>query len=91
MNRWLRATISRARSRQRRKWPKEKNNQEKINNLKNMLGGRYMKTLEDIKNKMIKEAREMMEGGMKDKEIKQKINELLKFHYLTMQLIVFHH
>lgn len=48
---------------------------EKINNLKNMLGGRYMKTLEDIKNKMIKEAREMMEGGMKDKEIKQKLNE----------------
>ena len=47
---------------------------EKINNLKNMLGGRYMKTLEDIKNKMIKEAREMMEGGMKDKEIKQKLN-----------------
>ena len=33
-----------------------------------------MKTLEDIKNKMIKEAREMMEGGMKDKEIKQKLN-----------------
>lgn len=48
---------------------------EKINNLKNMLGGRYMKTLEDIKNKMIKEAREMMEGGLKDKEIKQKLNE----------------
>lgn len=48
---------------------------EKINNLKNMLGGRYMKTLEDIKNKMIKEAREMMEGGMKDKEIKAKLNE----------------
>ena len=48
---------------------------EKINNLKNMLGGRYMKTLEDIKNKMIKEAREMMEGGMKDKEIKVKLNE----------------
>ena len=48
---------------------------EKINKLKNMLGGRYMKTLEDIKNKMIKEAREMMEGGMKDKEIKQKLNE----------------
>ena len=48
---------------------------EKINNLKNMLGGRYMKTLEDIKNKMIKEAREMMEGGIKDKEIKQKLNE----------------
>ena len=48
---------------------------EKINNLKNMLGGKYMKTLEDIKNKMIKEAREMMEGGMKDKEIKQKLNE----------------
>ena len=48
---------------------------EKINNLKYMLGGRYMKTLEDIKNKMIKEAREMMEGGMKDKEIKQKLNE----------------
>ena len=47
---------------------------EKINNLKNMLGGRYMKTLEDIKNKMIKEAREMMEGGMKDKDIKQKLN-----------------
>lgn len=47
---------------------------EKINNLKNMLGGRYMKTLEDIKNKMINEAREMMEGGMKDKEIKQKLN-----------------
>ena len=34
-----------------------------------------MKTLEDIKNKMIKEAREMMEGGLKDKEIKQKLNE----------------
>ena len=33
-----------------------------------------MKTLEDIKNKMIKEAREMMEGGMKDKDIKQKLN-----------------
>ena len=48
---------------------------EKINNLKNMLGGKYMKTLEDIKNKMIKEAREMMEGGMKDKEIKVKLNE----------------
>ena len=48
---------------------------EKINNLKNMLGGRYMKTLEDIKNKMIKEAREMMEEGLKDKEIKQKLNE----------------
>ena len=48
---------------------------EKINNLKNMLGGRYMKTLEDIKNKMIKEAREMMEGGIKDKEIKVKLNE----------------
>ena len=48
---------------------------EKINNLKNMLGGRYMKTLEDIKNKMIKEAREMMEGGIKDKEIKAKLNE----------------
>lgn len=48
---------------------------EKINNLKNMLGGRYMKTLEDIKNKMIKEAREMMEGGLKDKDIKQKLNE----------------
>ena len=48
---------------------------EKINNLKNMLGGRYMKTLEDIKNKMIKEAREMIEGGLKDKEIKQKLNE----------------
>ena len=47
---------------------------EKINNLKNMLGGRYMKTLEDIKNKMIKEARGMMEGGMKDKDIKQKLN-----------------
>ena len=47
---------------------------EKINNLKNMLGGRYMKTLEDIKNKMSKEAREMMEGGMKDKDIKQKLN-----------------
>jgi hypothetical protein len=47
---------------------------EKINKLKNMLGGRYMKTLEDIKNKMIKEAREMMEGGMKDKDIKQKLN-----------------
>ena len=47
---------------------------EKINNLKNMLGGKYMKTLEDIKNKMIKEAREMMEGGMKDKDIKQKLN-----------------
>ena len=47
---------------------------EKINNLKNMLGGRYMKTLEDIKNKMTKEAREMMEGGMKDKDIKQKLN-----------------
>ena len=48
---------------------------EKINNLKNMLGGRYMKTLEDVKNKMVKEAREMMEGGLKDKEIKQKLNE----------------
>lgn len=48
---------------------------EKINKLKNMLGGRYMKTLEDIKNKMIKEAREMMEGGIKDKEIKVKLNE----------------
>ena len=34
-----------------------------------------MKTLEDIKNKMIKEAREMMEGGLKDKEIKVKLNE----------------
>ena len=48
---------------------------EKINKLKNMLGDGFMKTLEDIKNKMIKEAREMMEGGMKDKEIKQKLNE----------------
>ena len=48
---------------------------EKINNLKNMLGGRYMKTLEDIKNKMAKEAREMMEGGIKDKEIKTKLRE----------------
>ena len=48
---------------------------EKINNLKNMLGGNYMKTLEDVKNKMVKEAREMMEGGIKDKEIKVKLNE----------------
>lgn len=57
---------------------------EKINNLKNMLGGRYMKTLEDIKNKMIKEAREMMEGGMKDKEIKQKLNEEYPQLYKSM-------
>ena len=48
---------------------------EKINKLKSMLGDGYLKTLEDIKNKMIKEAREMMEGGLKDKEIKQKLNE----------------
>ena len=34
-----------------------------------------MKTLEDVKNKMVKEAREMMEGGIKDKEIKVKLNE----------------
>ena len=47
---------------------------EKINKLKSMLGDGYLKTLEDIKNKMIKEAREMMEGGMKDKDIKQKLN-----------------
>ena len=48
---------------------------EKINKLKNMLGDDFVKTLEDVKNKMIKEAREMMEGGIKDKEIKAKLNE----------------
>lgn len=48
---------------------------EKINRLKNMLGDGFVKTLEDVKNKMIKEAREMMEGGIKDKEIKAKLNE----------------
>lgn len=48
---------------------------EKINKLKNMLGDGFVKTLEDIKNKMIKEAREMMEGGIKDKEIKTKLRE----------------
>ena len=48
---------------------------EKINKLKNMLGDGFVKTLEDVKNKMIKEAREMMEGGIKDKEIKTKLRE----------------
>lgn len=48
---------------------------EKINKLKNMLGDDFVKTLEDVKNKMVKEAREMMEGGLKDKEIKAKLNE----------------
>lgn len=48
---------------------------EKINKLKNMLGDDFVKTLEDVKNKMVKEAREMMEGGIKDKEIKAKLNE----------------
>lgn len=48
---------------------------EKINKLKSMLGDGYLKTLEDVKNKMVKEAREMMEGGIKDKEIKLKLNE----------------
>ena len=48
---------------------------EKINKLKNMLGDGFVKTLEDVKNKMVKEAREMMEGGIKDKEIKLKLNE----------------
>ena len=58
---------------------------EKINNLKNMLGGRYMKTLEDVKNKMAKEAREMMEGGIKDKEIKQKLN--IEYPQLSKSMI----
>lgn len=47
----------------------------KLNKLKNMLGDDFVKTLEDVKNKMVKEAREMMEGGIKDKEIKAKLNE----------------
>lgn len=47
----------------------------KITELRNMLGDGYLKTLEDVKNKMVKEAREMMEGGTKDKEIKLKLNE----------------
>lgn len=48
---------------------------QKLKSLKNMLGGDFMKKLDEIKEFVIRDAKKMMEGGKKDKEIREKLIE----------------